>query len=43
MAFGASGYLIKQTDTLGLPDAPTEVHQGHDFIKPIQHTTVQIP
>jgi hypothetical protein len=43
MAFGASGYLLKQTDTLVLPDATPEVQQVHDFLKPIQHTAVQTP
>lgn len=34
MAFGASGYLVKQTDTLGLPDAIRGAHHGSPFICP---------
>ena len=34
MAFGASGYLVKQTDTLMLPDAIRGAHRGAAFICP---------
>ena len=42
-ALGASGYLVKQSDSLILARAIREVHQGHEFFKPIQHSSVQIP
>jgi len=34
MAFGASGYLVKQTDTLELPDAIRGAHHGNPFFCP---------
>ena len=34
MAFGASGYLVKQTDTLMLPDAIRRAHHGSPFFCP---------
>jgi len=34
MAFGASGYLVKQTDSLMLPDAIRGAHRGRPFICP---------
>ena len=34
LAFGASGYLVKQTDTLMLPDAIRGAHRGTPFICP---------
>ena len=33
-AFGASGYLVKQTDALLLPDAIRGAHNGNAFICP---------
>lgn len=39
MAFGASGYLVKQTDTLALPAAIRSAHQGRPFICPSKPTT----
>ena len=38
MAFGASGYLVKQTDTLALPAAIRSAHQGRPFICPSKPT-----
>lgn len=40
---GASGYLVKQSDSQILARAIREVYQGHDFFKPIHHASVQIP
>ena len=42
-ALGAAGYLVKQSDSQVLAKAIREVHQGHLFFKPIQHTAVQAP
>jgi DNA-binding NarL/FixJ family response regulator len=42
-ALGASGYLVKKSDSQVLARAIREIHQGHDFFKPIQHAAVQIP
>lgn len=42
-ALGASGYLVKQSDSHVLATAIREVCQGHDFFKPIHHSSVQIP
>ncbi|MCX6847971.1 MAG: response regulator transcription factor [Verrucomicrobia bacterium] len=42
-ALGASGYLVKQSDAHVLARAIREIHQGHDFFKPIHHSSVQTP
>jgi DNA-binding NarL/FixJ family response regulator len=39
MAFGASGFLVKQTDTLKLPAAIRGAHHGRPFICPSKLTT----
>ena len=41
MAFGASGYLVKQTDTLMLPDAIRGAYHGTPFICPSKLTRSQ--
>ncbi|MFZ2280050.1 MAG: response regulator transcription factor [Prosthecobacter sp.] len=38
MAFGASGYLVKQTDTLFLPEAIRGAHHGTAFFCPSKLT-----
>lgn len=40
---GASGYLVKQSDSQLLARAIREVYQGQDFFKPIHHSSVQTP
>jgi DNA-binding NarL/FixJ family response regulator len=42
-ALGASGYLVKQSDSLVLAQAIREIHQGHTFFKPIQPNALQTP
>ncbi len=42
-ALGASGYLVKQSDSQSLARAIREVHQGHEFFMPIHHSSVQLP
>ncbi len=42
-ALGASGYLVKQSDSQLLARAIREIHQGHEFFKPIKQAAVQIP
>ncbi len=43
MAFGASGYLVKQTDTLMLPDAIRRAHHGTTFLCPSKLTSQPRP
>lgn len=43
MAFGASGYLIKQTDTPMLPAAIRGAHQGKPFICSRNLTALETP
>ncbi|MHB1081303.1 MAG: response regulator [Prosthecobacter sp.] len=40
---GASGYLVKQSDSHVLSTAIREIYQGHDYFKPIHHAAVQAP
>ncbi len=40
---GASGYLVKQSDSHVLARAIREIYQGRVYFKPIQHATVQCP
>ncbi|WP_397382588.1 response regulator transcription factor [Prosthecobacter sp.] len=40
---GASGYLVKQSDSHVLGTAIREVYRGHDYFKPIRHAVVQAP
>ena len=42
-ALGASGYLVKQSDSHMLATAIREIDQGHLYFKPIQHATLQRP
>jgi DNA-binding NarL/FixJ family response regulator len=42
-ALGASGYLVKQTDTLLLPDAIRGAHHGNPFICPSKLTQAARP
>ena len=42
MAFGASGYLVKQTDTLMLPDAIRGAHRGTPFFCPSQAAHLEL-
>lgn len=42
-ALGASGYLVKQSDSHVLATAIRELYQGHVYFKPIQPTTLQCP
>ena len=42
-ALGASGYLVKQSDSQALAMAIREVHQGRDFFKHIHPAAVQTP
>ncbi|MDB6003667.1 MAG: LuxR family transcriptional regulator [Prosthecobacter sp.] len=41
--YGASGYLVKQTDTLMLPDAIRGAYEGKPFICPSKPTTSKRP
>lgn len=43
MAYGASGYLVKQTDALLLPDAIRGAHHGTPFICPSKLTSLSCP
>ncbi len=42
-ALGASGYLVKQTDTLMLPDAIRRAHRGTAFLCPSKFTNPVCP
>ncbi len=42
-SLGASGYLVKQSDSHVLAWAIREIYQGHVYFKPIQHTAMQTP
>ena len=42
-ALGASGYLVKQSDSHVLATAIREVHQGRVYFKPIRPAVVQTP
>jgi len=42
-ALGASGYLVKQSDSHVLATAIREIYQGHVYFKPIRPTPVQTP
>jgi len=42
-ALGASGYLVKQSDSHVLAGAIREIHQGHVYFKTIKPTPVQTP
>lgn len=42
-ALGASGYLVKQSDSHALATAIREIYQGHLYFKPIQPSTLQCP
>ena len=42
-ALGASGYLVKQSDSQVLATAIREIYQGHVYFKPIQPIAVQAP
>ncbi len=42
-ALGASGYLVKQTDTHALPDAIRDVHQGKPFVSHPKKTSPVCP
>ena len=41
MAFGASGYLVKQTDTLKLPEAIRGAHRGTPFFCPCKAANLE--
>lgn len=43
MALGASGYLVKQTDTLMLPDAIRRAYHGTSFLCPSRFPSPQCP
>ncbi|OYW77775.1 MAG: hypothetical protein B7Z37_02490 [Verrucomicrobia bacterium 12-59-8] len=43
VAYGASGYLVKQTDTLLLPSAIRGAHHGSPFICPSKLTSTTCP
>ena len=42
-ALGASGYLVKQSDSHVLATAIREIYQGHVYFKPIKPATLQCP
>ncbi len=42
-ALGASGYLVKQSGSHALATAIRQIHQGHDYFKPVQPATLQCP
>ncbi len=42
-ALGASGYLVKQSDSHVLATAIREIYRGHTYFKPIQPATLQHP
>jgi DNA-binding NarL/FixJ family response regulator len=42
-ALGASGYLVKQSDSHVLATAIREIYRGHDYFKPIQPAAVKAP
>lgn len=42
-ALGASGYLVKQSDSHVLAEAIREIYQGRVFFKPIQSAPLQCP
>ncbi len=42
-ALGASGYLVKQSDSHVLATAIRQIYQGHVYFKPIRPTSVQTP
>lgn len=42
-ALGASGYLVKQSDSHALATAIRQIHQGHDYFKPVQPAALQCP
>ena len=42
-AIGASGYIVKQAAADVLPRAIREVHQGHQFFRPVKVTPVEFP
>ena len=42
-ALGASGYMVKQSDSHVLAAAIREIYQGHVYFKPIKPTSLQCP